>query len=151
MQQKRQRVGPKVPNGAKRRGEKAEKQRRPTRRAQQHINARLTLSLTQAEEKQRPCGGETVGAVQRPGKARQSQPEGTQQIVDQSGGQTQQDGLEEKRKLLADVDAHIIPADGAAVRRVPPPAPRRKENPPARPRAARRRPARAGRCAAPRR
>lgn len=95
MKQKGQRVGPKVPDRAQQRGKQTEKQRHAPARAQQHINAELALRLSQAEQEQRPGGGEAVAPVQRPRKARQAHPEGAQQIVDQTGGQPQQDGLKE--------------------------------------------------------
>lgn len=145
MQQKGQRIRPKIPKRAQQGGKQGEKQRRAAHKAQQHVDPHLPGDLPQRKQEQ--CGGgqEAVEAVQQPRQPGQAQPCGPRKIVDETRGKAQQDGLEKHRHLLIDEIPHIIRIGGAASRRGLLPAPRRSWNRSSRPHGAPHPPARAAR------
>ena len=149
MEQKGQRIGPKVPYRTQRRGEQGEEQRRAAKGAHQGVNAQLSLGSVQAEQEQRRRGAQTVAPVQHPGEPGQAKTEGAKQIVGHPDGQPQQDRLEKHPQLLVHKVPHIIPAAAAAALPGPRTAPHRRASRSFRPPAARRPPGRAGRCADP--
>ena len=147
MKQKSQCFHPKVPNRPQRGREQGEKQRCASGYPQQHIDAQLPLRPVEREQEQRGGGGQTVGAVQRPGAPGQTESEGAQQIVGQAHAKSQQNGLEEDLQLLVDKVPHIIPAAAAAALHGLRMAPHRIGSRSSPPPSIRRPPARAGRCA----
>lgn len=110
--QKGQRIRPKGPQGPQELGEGAEKEDRSPQRAQHHEAPELALGPAQQEKEQRPAHAQAVEAVQRPGEAGGPDPEGAQQIVQQPGGQPQQDGLPEYQELLCGAAPHPIRTGG---------------------------------------
>lgn len=99
-------VQPEVPEGPQRGGKQAEKHHAAAQSAQEDVAPQLSVPLAQNEEGQRRASGKAVQQVQRPGHAGTPQPDGPQQVVQQSGGQAQQDGPAEGPQLLRDLKSH---------------------------------------------
>lgn len=109
MYQVGQCVRPKGPHRAQYCGKRAEEKHRAAHGAQQHKAPQLALGPAQEKQEHRASNGQTVQGVQRPGEPGEPQPEGAQQVIQQSGGQPQQDGLDKHQQLLGDVIPHRYP------------------------------------------
>lgn len=109
MPQKGQRIRPKGPQGPQRPGKGAEIQHRAPQRSQEHKAPELALGPAQQEEEHGPAHRQAVGPVQKAGGPGGPDPEGAQQVVQQTGGQPQEDGLPEDQQLLGRLVSHIQP------------------------------------------
>lgn len=107
-----QRIGPKGPQGPQRRGEGAEKQHGPADGAQHHKAPQLSLGPAEEKEKHGAPHRQAVQGVQRPCQPGEPQAKGAQQVIQQPGGQAQQDGLGKYQQLLGDLIPHTIRTDG---------------------------------------
>lgn len=90
-------------------GEGAEEQHRSAHGAQHHEAPQFAAApLHEKGEGGRACR-QTVGRVQQSDEPGQPQPEGAQQIIQRTQGQTQENGLAEGQQLLRDLVPHSQP------------------------------------------
>lgn len=102
-------IRPKGPHRTQHPGERAEKQHRAAHRAQYREAAQFSISPPQEEEERGSPHSQAIGRVQRGGKTGRAQAKGTQQVIQYSSGQAQQDGLSEHQQLLGDLIPHTYP------------------------------------------
>ena len=93
MQQKSQRIHPKIPDRPQKRGKRGEKQHRPSRRAQQDEQPQLALAPAQDEQEKGKAHGQAVQDVQPGGGLWLAQAEGPQQVVQKTGPHPQKNRL----------------------------------------------------------
>ena len=94
------RLDPKLPHGMQALGKHAEKQHHTTCRAQQDIQAKLSVALPQQEQSKPQGGGQTISAVQQPQKPRTALTHRTQKIIHQRNAHAQQNGAGKGHQLL---------------------------------------------------
>ena len=87
---------PKLPNGTQKRGKRGEEQHGAARGTQNQKAPDLSVRPVQQKAKGGAAHAEAVAAVQPGGQMGKAQPEGAQQIIDHTGGQSQQNGLEKQ-------------------------------------------------------
>lgn len=87
----------------------AEKQHGASDAAQHHKAPQFSVAPPHEKGKGRRAHRQTVGRIQHGGQPGQPQAEGTQQIIQQSHGQSQQDGLAEDQQLMRDLVPHGQP------------------------------------------
>lgn len=109
MRQKGQRIRPEGPDGPQRLGKGAEKQHRSPHRAHQDKAPELSRSPAEQKQKRGRAHHKAVSPVQQRGEPGGPDPEGAQQIIQQAGGQAQQDGLPEHQQLLGRLPPHPYP------------------------------------------
>lgn len=140
---------PKLPHSIQVFGEHAEKQHHAACRTQQDIQPKLTIALAQQKQPKSQGRGKTISTIQQPQKPRTALTHRTQKIIHQRDAHAQQDRAGKEHQLLRNVIFHINRTAGAAGRRRSAQAPRRSGRQCGHPHAARRRPVRASRYAAP--
>ena len=107
--QKSQRIRPKGPQGPQKLRKCAEKQHRAPQGSHNHKAAELALGPAQQEEEHCSAHRQAIGPVQQAGGPGRPDAEGTQQIIQQPGGQTQENGLPEHQQLLGRPTLHAQP------------------------------------------
>ena len=107
--QKGQRIRPKSPQRAQKLRKSAEKQDRAPQGSQDYKSPELALGPAQQEEEHGPAHRQAVGPVQKGGGPGSPHPEGAQQIIQQPGGQPQENGLPEHQQLLGRPAFHAQP------------------------------------------
>ena len=126
MEAEGQRVRPEIPHRPQHRGQQREVKRSASRQPQQHIQPEDALHLPQQKEEDGRQGHGAVGSVGEEGEPGMPQPEGPQQVIQQGGAHSQQDGLAEDDQLDGDVVPHLSRTGGAGSRPVPRHPPRRR-------------------------
>lgn len=117
MYQIGQRIRPKSPNRAQHGGKGAEKQDCAPQRTQHRKSPQFSFRRLEKKKERRHPYRQTVKAVQKARQAGHPQPERPQQIIQQSGGKAQQNGLAKHQHLLGDLIPHRLseqPAKPAA-------------------------------------
>lgn len=109
MHQVVQCIYPKRPDRPKKCGTRAEEQHRATDGAQHHEAPQLSLGPEQEKSEHRASDDQAVQSVQKARQPGEPQPKGAQQVIQQPGGQPQQDGLTEYQQLLGDLNPHGQP------------------------------------------
>lgn len=99
-------IRPKIPDWAQPLGKGAEEHHRAANTAQYHKAPQLSLAPTQQEQKGDRPHHQTIEGIQNRRHPGHPQSEGPQQVIQQSGGQAQQDGLTEGQQLLGDLGPH---------------------------------------------
>jgi len=89
FRQKGQRIRPKDPHRAQKSGKGAKKQHRAPCRSQNHKAPQLPRSPAEKKEKHRAAHRQAIAQIQHGGKTGRPNSKGTQQIIQQSGGQPQ--------------------------------------------------------------
>jgi hypothetical protein len=109
MYQETQRIRPKFPDGPQPWGQQTEKQHCAPRGPQCHKAAKLPAApFHQEGEGGSPCQ-QAVPCIQQCGETGQPQPEGAQQVIQDSERHPQQDGLTEGQQLRRDLCFHPQP------------------------------------------
>ncbi len=109
MHQVGQCVRPKGPHRAKHFGKRAEEKHRAADGAKHHKSPQLAIGTAEKKQEHGASNGQAVQGVQQPCEPGEPQAKGTQQVVQQSGGQPQQNGLDKHQQLLGDLDPHRYP------------------------------------------
>lgn len=107
--QKGQRIRPESPQGPQKLRKRAEKQRRAAQGPHDHKAPELARPAAQQKEEHTPAHRQAIGSVQKAGGPGRADPEGTQQIIQQPGGQPEENGLPEHQKLPGRLDLHAQP------------------------------------------
>ena len=109
MPQKRQRIRPEPPQGPQQLRKGAEEQHRAAQGPHNHKSPELARPAAQQEEEHTPAHRQAIGPVQQAGGPGRADPEGTQQVIQQPGGQPKENGLPKHQKLLGRLDLHAQP------------------------------------------
>lgn len=114
MEQRKKGFRPKIPKRAKQGCEQREVKNGAEQRAQKHIDPQLPAADAQREEKAERGEGNAVEHIERLGK--QAQPlsphaDRAQQIVQECGGNPQQQGVKERGDLRGKRHAHCLPSE----------------------------------------
>lgn len=100
MQQKGQRIYPKIPDGPQRGGEQAEKQHAAPAGAQQGVEPELALGPAEGEEEHPAHRQQAVQGVQPARQPGPPQPQRPQPVIHQAAHQPQHDGLGKDPQLI---------------------------------------------------
>lgn len=107
--QKSQRIRPEGPQRPQKLRKHAEEQHRASQGSHDHKAAELAFGPAKQEEEHSPAHRQAVGPVQQAGDAGCANPEGTQQVIQQPGGQPQKNGLPKYQQLLGRPALHAQP------------------------------------------
>lgn len=101
-----QRIRPEGPHWPQEPGKTAEKQHRPAQCAQHDKAPQLSVCSPQEKEEHNGPGHETVQTIQQTRQPGEAETKGSQQIIQQSGAQPQQNGLPKRHQLVGDLVSH---------------------------------------------
>lgn len=109
MHQVGQRIRPKGPYRAQPFGKRAEEKHRAADGAQHYKSPQLAIGAAQKKQEHGASDGQAVQGIQQPRELGEPQAKGAQQVIQQSDGQPQQNGLDKDQQLLRDLDPHRYP------------------------------------------